>query len=78
VLVGEAARKLEAALAGRVPVERAATLAEAVERAARLARPDDVVLLAPACASFDQFRNFEQRGERFREAVAALGARGLD
>ncbi len=74
VLIGEAAGKLEAALAGRVPVHDAGTIERAVCLAAQLAQPGDVVLLAPACASFDQFRGFEDRGERFRAAVAALGA----
>jgi UDP-N-acetylmuramoylalanine--D-glutamate ligase len=73
VLIGEAAGKLEAALAGRVPVHDAGTLERAVALAAGLAREGDVVLLAPACASFDQFRSFEERGERFAAAVAALG-----
>ena len=72
VLIGEAAGKLETALAGRVPVHDAGTLERAVSLAARLAQPGDVVLLAPAGASFDQFRDFEARGECFRAAVAAL------
>jgi UDP-N-acetylmuramoylalanine--D-glutamate ligase len=72
VLIGEAAGKLGAALAGRVPAHDAGTLERAVELAARLAQPGDVVLLAPACASFDQFRSFEERGERFGAAVTAL------
>jgi UDP-N-acetylmuramoylalanine--D-glutamate ligase len=76
VLIGEAAGKLADALAGRVPVHRAAAIDEAVRRAAELARPGDVVLLSPACASQDQFRDFEERGERFRRAVAALAAAG--
>jgi UDP-N-acetylmuramoylalanine--D-glutamate ligase len=77
VLIGEAAEKLAAALAGRVEVHRAAAIDDAVRRAAELARPGDVVLLSPACASQDQFRDFEERGERFREAVTALaGAAG--
>jgi UDP-N-acetylmuramoylalanine--D-glutamate ligase len=44
-----------------------------VEAAAAAARPGEVVLLSPACASFDAFRDFEQRGERFREMVGELG-----
>ena len=72
VLIGEAAGKLASALAGCVPVHDAGTLERAVALAAGLAQPGDVVLLAPACASFDQFRGFEDRGERFRAAVAAL------
>jgi UDP-N-acetylmuramoylalanine--D-glutamate ligase len=72
VLIGEAAGKLAGELSGRVPVHDAGTLERAVALAAQLAQPGDVVLLAPACASFDQFRGFEDRGERFRAAVAAL------
>ena len=78
VLLGEAAGKLEDALAGRVESHGACCLEQAVRAAARLARAGDVVLLAPACASQDQFRNFEERGERFRAAVAALGRGGRD
>jgi UDP-N-acetylmuramoylalanine--D-glutamate ligase len=72
VLIGEAAGKLQAALAGRVPVHDAGTLTRAVGLAAQLAQPGDVVLLAPACASFDQYRDFEQRGEHFRALVGEL------
>jgi len=75
VLIGEATGKLEAALAGRVDVLAAASIEEAVQRAAGLARRGDVVLLSPACASQDQFRDFEERGDRFRVAVAALARR---
>lgn len=72
VLIGEAAPKLALALAGSVPVHQAGTLERAVPLAAALARPGDVVLLSPACASFDQFQSYADRGERFRTAVAAL------
>jgi UDP-N-acetylmuramoylalanine--D-glutamate ligase len=72
LLIGEAAPRIAAALGGRVQHETVGTLENAVARAAELARPGDVVLLSPACASFDQFRNFEHRGERFRELVLAL------
>lgn len=64
-LIGSAAGDIAAALAGVVPVEDCGTLAEAVSRAARFARPGDTVLLSPACASFDQFRNYAHRGEEF-------------
>jgi UDP-N-acetylmuramoylalanine--D-glutamate ligase len=74
VLIGETAAELERGIAGRVPVIRAATMAEAVERAAALARAGDVVLLAPAATSFDMFVDYADRGDRFRAAVAALGA----
>jgi UDP-N-acetylmuramoylalanine--D-glutamate ligase len=76
LLIGAAAERIAEALAGKVAVEPVATLEAAVARAAELARPGDVVLLSPACASFDQFRNFEHRGERFRELVRALGEEG--
>lgn len=72
LLIGSAADKIEAELAGVIPVERAETLARAVEIAARNARPGDIVLLAPACASFDQFENFEQRGRVFKQLVREL------
>jgi UDP-N-acetylmuramoylalanine--D-glutamate ligase len=74
LLFGEAAGELERALAGAVPTERVDTLDAAVARAAALARPGDVVLLSPACASFDQFKSYAHRGERFRAAVEALPA----
>uniref|UniRef100_E6PGT6 UDP-N-acetylmuramoylalanine-D-glutamate ligase n=1 Tax=mine drainage metagenome TaxID=410659 RepID=E6PGT6_9ZZZZ len=69
--IGEAAAEIESALAARVPSERPSTMAEAVERASALARPGDVVLLSPACASFDMFRSAEHRGEEFVAAVRA-------
>ena len=75
-LIGEAAGAIGAALDGVAPVERCETLAEAVRRAAGFARPDDTVLLSPACASFDQFRDYHHRGEEFaRLANAAPGRR---
>jgi UDP-N-acetylmuramoylalanine--D-glutamate ligase len=72
-LVGEAADELAAAFdsAGR-PYERVGTIAAAVGAAARDAEPGDVVLLSPACASYDQYANFEERGEDFRRLVANL------
>ena len=72
-LVGEAADELAAALdAAHRPYERVETIAGAVRAAERDARPGDVVLLSPACASYDQYQSFEQRGEDFRGLVAAL------
>jgi UDP-N-acetylmuramoylalanine--D-glutamate ligase len=72
-LVGEAADELATALdaAGR-SYERAGTIAAAVAAAARDARPGDVVLLSPACASYDQYESFEERGNDFRRLVEAL------
>jgi UDP-N-acetylmuramoylalanine--D-glutamate ligase len=75
VLIGEAAAAMAEALSGTLPVERAATLETAVERAQALARAGDAVLLAPACASFDMFKSYADRGERFTAAVKALQAR---
>ena len=60
-------------------VERCEMLCEAVTRAMASARPGDVVLFSPACASFDQFRDYETRGDNFRSLVAELtGATGAD
>ncbi len=72
VLIGEDAAKIARAFAGRVPLQHAASMPEAVQTAARLAAPGDTVLLAPACASFDQFDNYMRRGDAFREAVEGL------
>jgi UDP-N-acetylmuramoylalanine--D-glutamate ligase len=55
-----------------IPVERSGDLAAAVGHAAALVAPGDVVLLSPACASFDQFKDYEQRGDMFRDLVRAL------
>jgi UDP-N-acetylmuramoylalanine--D-glutamate ligase len=74
VLIGEAAGEIESALAARIPTRRARDLEEAVAVAGELARAGDTVLLSPACASFDQFRDYEDRGERFRAAVRAWAA----
>ncbi len=77
VLIGEAAGAIEAAIAGRLPVRRAPCIEDAVAIAAEVARAGDVVLLSPACASFDQFRNYEDRGERFGKAARAwIAAQG--
>jgi UDP-N-acetylmuramoylalanine--D-glutamate ligase len=72
VLLGEAAEKLARTLAGSVEIHRVDCIEDAVRKAAQLARPGDVVLLSPGCSSLDQFRNFEERGRRFRAAVEAL------
>ncbi len=70
--IGAAAEKIESHIAGATEIVRAGTLESAVRRATELAQPGDVVLLAPACASFDQFTGYEQRGRVFKELVAAL------
>ncbi len=79
-LIGEAAGEIERALGGAAPLELSGTLAAAVRSAARHAIPGEAVVLSPACASFDQFRNFAHRGEVFqaevRAALAAPAPRG--
>ncbi len=74
VLIGEAAGKLREALSGETEICEARTMEEAVSICKSSAQPGDVVLLAPACASFDMFRNYEHRGRVFKEAVRALTA----
>jgi UDP-N-acetylmuramoylalanine--D-glutamate ligase len=83
ICFGEAATLLEEALrmAALGPAEPPAievvdTLAEAVQQARRLARPGDVVLLSPACTSYDAYQNFEERGEDFRRMAGQLGSKG--
>ena len=72
-LIGDAASKIGAALADAgVPFTPCGDLATALSEAARAARPGDVVLLSPACASFDQFHDFEARGDEFRRLVLEL------
>ncbi len=71
--IGSAAAKIESQLRGVVPVLACETLAKAVSEAGGKARPGEVVLLAPACSSFDQFENYEQRGRIFKELVAERG-----
>ena len=73
LLIGESADELERALAGKVECLRCGALEDAVNAAGDLSESGDVILLAPACASFDQFDSFEHRGECFREAVRRLG-----
>jgi UDP-N-acetylmuramoylalanine--D-glutamate ligase len=69
-LIGEAAERLAADLApAGVPLQRCGDLETAVREASAAARPGEVVLLSPACASFDQFRDYEERGDRFRSLV---------
>ncbi len=72
LLIGAAADKIEKQITGSVAIERAGTIERAVEIASHAARPGDVVLLAPACASFDQFQNYEHRGRVFKELVHQL------
>ena len=70
--IGKAGPDFAALLEGRVPVEQCETLDRAVTAAAAKAEQGDTVLLSPACASFDQYTDFEKRGEHFRQLVEAL------
>jgi UDP-N-acetylmuramoylalanine--D-glutamate ligase len=75
VAIGEAAPLVREAVSGVVPVIEAASMREAVERGYEAAAPDGVVLLAPACASFDWFRDYAERGEAFKQEVQRLRER---
>jgi UDP-N-acetylmuramoylalanine--D-glutamate ligase len=75
VLIGESADKIAQDLGKAVPCLPAGTLDRAVEMAVERARPGDTVLLAPACSSFDQFENYEQRGQAFKQLVRQLEKR---
>jgi UDP-N-acetylmuramoylalanine--D-glutamate ligase len=80
-LIGEAAEEFAQALGtlgGDVPFERSGTLEQAVRSAAGQARPGESVLLSPACASFDQFKNFVHRGESFQALVRGILLGGPD
>jgi UDP-N-acetylmuramoylalanine--D-glutamate ligase len=70
--VGSAAEKIERQLHGVVKIVSAQTIEAAVAEAAKAAAPGDVVLLSPACSSFDQFENYEHRGRVFRQSVMEL------
>jgi UDP-N-acetylmuramoylalanine--D-glutamate ligase len=72
VAIGEAAARVQSALSGVVPVIEARSMQEAVARAYEAAVPDGIVLLAPACSSFDWFRDYAERGEMFKEEVERL------
>jgi UDP-N-acetylmuramoylalanine--D-glutamate ligase len=72
LVIGAAAKKIAGQIEGAVPIVEAGTLDVAVARAFAGAQPGDTVLLAPACASFDQFRSFEHRGEVFKQIVGGL------
>ena len=74
LLLGEDASRLQQALVDTVPLIQVSTLGEAVTEAAKLAQPGDAVLLSPACASFDMFKGYADRGEQFVTAVEALAA----
>jgi UDP-N-acetylmuramoylalanine--D-glutamate ligase len=76
LLLGQARSVIRAQLAGACPMEDVDTLEAAVQRGSEIAGPGDTVLLSPACASFDMFRDFEHRGEVFRQAVHNLAVLG--
>ncbi|MFM5931350.1 MAG: UDP-N-acetylmuramoyl-L-alanine--D-glutamate ligase [Novosphingobium sp.] len=70
--IGEAGPKFANLLEPYMPVQRSEMMCEAIRQAMEAAKPGDVVLLSPACASFDQFRDYEARGDAFRQIVGAL------
>lgn len=74
VLIGQTAERIASVLPLDLPLERCATMQDAVARAWQLAAPAGVVLLSPACASFDMFKSYAHRGDVFQEAVTALAA----
>jgi UDP-N-acetylmuramoylalanine--D-glutamate ligase len=76
VTIGEASGLIASAFDGVVPIHHAASMHEAVQRAFTLAAPGGVVLLAPACSSFDMFENYAARGRAFKDAVAWIRAAG--
>jgi UDP-N-acetylmuramoylalanine--D-glutamate ligase len=71
LLIGDSAAAIAASLSGKLAFEPVGTLARAVARARELAAAGDTVLLSPACASFDQFRNYEERGQQFAALARA-------
>lgn len=75
VVIGEAADRIAEAASGALPIERAGSMQEAVEKASALAQAGDAVLLSPACSSFDMFRDYKDRGDAFVKAVQELAQR---
>ncbi len=76
VAIGESSDLLEEALLGSVNIVKAASMKDAVQKAAEGANPGDSVLLSPACASFDMFTGYDHRGRAFKEEVRALNNSG--
>jgi len=75
IAIGDAASLVRQAVSAAVPVTEASSMREAVERGYELAKPKGIVLLAPACASFDWFRDYAERGRAFKDEVERLKAR---
>jgi UDP-N-acetylmuramoylalanine--D-glutamate ligase len=78
VLIGEARQRLRAAWSLFTPCTLVDSLVEGVIEAARNASPGDIVLLSPACSSYDQFESYQHRGETFRQAVKELAQTAMD
>jgi UDP-N-acetylmuramoylalanine--D-glutamate ligase len=76
--IGAAAPKIESQIRGAAEIVHAETLENAIKRASDSAQPGDIVLLAPACASFDQFRNYEHRGKVFKDVVRSLSEANVE
>ena len=74
--IGDAGPMFADLLAPYMPVTRSEMMCEAIRQAIEVAAPGDIVMLSPACASFDQFRDYEARGDSFRQLVEALNAAG--
>lgn len=74
LLLGEAAERIASAVGSAIPSSRVASLEKAVHESAKLATSGDVVLLSPACASYDMFENYEHRGRVFKQAILELPA----
>jgi UDP-N-acetylmuramoylalanine--D-glutamate ligase len=72
--IGAAAEKIESQVKGAAEIVHSETLDNAIRRASAVAQPGDIVLLAPACASFDQFQSYNHRGRVFKEVVHSLAA----
>jgi UDP-N-acetylmuramoylalanine--D-glutamate ligase len=75
-LIGEASPVIERELSGVVPIVTAGTIEQAVRIAGQRAKSGDTVLLAPACSSFDQYRNYQERGEDFIQHVMKVFGNG--
>ncbi|HWH03726.1 MAG TPA: hypothetical protein VN674_08560, partial [Gemmatimonadales bacterium] len=72
IAYGEAGPMVAKDLEGQVPIERGTTFADVLARAHKAAQPGDAVLLSPACSSYDQFKNYEERGATFRQFAEGL------